>query len=231
VASDLMTLEGEAVPTLVAEPGDRVIVDLGDRRDTTFLLARFVGLEPLDGWIDVAGKQLRGATHGRLRRLVGYAAQGLMLGRGTIADAVRYRAPDTPDSVLYELLGKVGLWPRVEEMPKGAATVLVHGGEPLTVQERALVQLARDLLNTPPLLVLDHLDADLGAAGRETLRRLLVTYPGTVLIAGDHAPEIVSPTHMWRRDAVVPLRGAANPRPGRHVWQPRLDYTRQGRVR
>lgn len=222
VADAVMSRDGNALPTLVAEPGDRVVVDLGDRRETSSLLARFAGLEPLDGSIDVAGRQLRGASHGRLRRLVGYAAQGLMLGRGTIANAVRYRAMDAPDSVVYELLDAVGLSPRVKDLPKGAETVLKHGGEPLTTQERALVQLARALLNSPPLLVLDHLDGDLGVAGRETLRRLLVNYSGTVLIAGDHAAEIVTPTHVWRRDTVA--------RPG-GFWRLQPRATRRAEMR
>src|SRR5262249_49581560 len=116
VAADMMALDGSALPTLIAESGDRVVVDLGDRRETSFLLARFAGLEPLDGSIDVAGKQLGGASHGRLRRLVGYAAQGLMLGRGTIANAVRYRATDASDATVYKLIGTVGLWPRLREL-------------------------------------------------------------------------------------------------------------------
>jgi ABC-type multidrug transport system fused ATPase/permease subunit len=231
VAADMTSLDGNALPTLVAEPGDRVVVDLGDRRDTSSLLARFAGLEPLDGSINIAGKQLRGASHGRLRRLVGYAAQGLMLGRGTIVNAVRYRATDAPDAVVDDLLGAVGLWPRVRDLPKGAETVLRHGGEPLTIQERALVQLARALLNTPPLLVLDHLDADLGIAGRETLCRLLTAYPGTVLIAGDHAAEVVTPTHVWRRDAVLRPGRIGHLQTGESVPQPPPGGVRQAGMR
>jgi len=66
----------------------------------------------------------------------------------------------------------------VAELARGADTILVHGGEPLTIPERARLLLARAILDEPPLLVFDHLDADLGQDGRATMRRLLADYPG-----------------------------------------------------
>jgi hypothetical protein len=57
-------------------------------------------------------------------------------------------------------------------------------------------------LGDPPLLVFDHLDADLGKDGRSTMRRLLADYPGVVILASDDPDQIVTPTHVWRRDGV-----------------------------
>jgi ABC-type transport system involved in cytochrome bd biosynthesis fused ATPase/permease subunit len=122
-----------------------------------------------------------------------------LLGRGTITSAVLYRAPDTPAERAEEVLGKVGLSARMAALPRGRQTVLRQGGQPLTLPERARVQLGRALLNTPPLLILDHLDDDLGAEGRATLGKILGGYQGVVLIASDH-PDVVAPTQMWQGD-------------------------------
>jgi ABC-type protease/lipase transport system fused ATPase/permease subunit len=84
-------------------------------------------------------------------------------------------------------------------LPRGRQTVLRQGGQPLTLPERARVQLGRALLNTPPLLILDHLDDDLGAEGRATLGKILGGYEGVVVIASDH-PDVVAPTQMWQAD-------------------------------
>lgn len=104
--------------------------------------------------------------------------------------------------MLDRLLAEVDLADRMAELEEGADTLLVHGGEPLTIPERARLLLARAILDDPPLLVFDHLDADLGKDGRTTMRKLLTNYPGVVILASDHPDQIVTPTHIWRPDGV-----------------------------
>jgi ABC-type protease/lipase transport system fused ATPase/permease subunit len=57
--------------------------------------------------------------------------------------------------------------------------------------------LARALYGDPPLLVLDHLDDELGEAGRVRLRGLLAAYPGIVLLASDAPEAVMAPTRRW----------------------------------
>jgi len=70
------------------------------------------------------------------------------------------------------------------------------------------------MLNDPPLLVFDHVDSDLGTGGRDMMRRLLVGYPGVVILASDDAHQIVAATHRWR------------PEPD-HLVTPQTQTTRQ----
>lgn len=202
-------ISGElAMQELVAQPGDRIVIATGSKRLNSEALDRLVGLRNLDsGEVFVGGRDLSVAGPKDLRRLVGYAAQGMMLVRGTVARTVRYRSPDTDAEEVDRLLAEVGLADCVAKLPQQADTVLVHGGEPLTIPERARLLLARAILNEPPLLVFDNLDADLGKDGRDTMRRLLSNYPGVVILASDDPDLIVTPTRVWRTETVLPSDG------------------------
>jgi ABC-type multidrug transport system fused ATPase/permease subunit len=195
--------DGTTMADLVARPGERIVLDTGNPRLTSEVLERFVGLrEAYLGQILVAGNDLSVVGPKDLRRLVGYAAQGMRLVRGSVSRNVRYRCPDTGPEEADRLLAEVDLADRVAGLAKGADTILVHGGEPLTIPERARLLLARAMLDNPPLLVFDHLDADLGAEGRTTMRRLLAGYRGVVILASDDPGQIVTPTHHWRPEGV-----------------------------
>jgi ABC-type multidrug transport system fused ATPase/permease subunit len=195
--------DGTTMPELAAQPGARVVVDAGTPRLTSELLERLVGLrEAYVGQVVVSGNDLSFAGPKALRQLVGYAAQGMMLVRGSVSRTVRYRCPDTGPQEVDRLLGLVDLAERVAELSRGADTILVHGGEPLTIPERARLLLARAILDDPPLLVFDHLDADLGQDGRAAMRRLLADYPGVVILASDDPEQIITPTQVWRPDGI-----------------------------
>jgi ABC-type transport system involved in cytochrome bd biosynthesis fused ATPase/permease subunit len=133
---------------------------------------------------------------------VGFAARGMLLGRASIGRTVLYRCPEAQVDEAEPLIDRVGLRGRVTALPKGMRTELRHGGEPLTVPERARLLLARSIFNTPAVLVFDHLDADLGAEGRRIMSDILRDYPGVVLMASDDPYCVCTPTHIWRRDAV-----------------------------
>lgn len=209
---------GGTMPALDARPGERIVVDAGSTRLTSEVLERFAGLrEAYRGRIVVSGSDLSVTSPKDLRRLVGYAAQGMMLARGSISRTIRYRSPETGPEVVSGLLAQAGLTDRVAELAFGADTILVRGGEPLTISERARLLLARALLDDPPLLVFDHLGADLGRDGRTIMRSLLGEYPGVVILAGDDADQVVTPTHLWRTDGVHAIAPTPDASAGRRT--------------
>lgn len=194
--------DGRALPQFLATPGDRIVVDTGDRTVNSELLARMAGLNPSRGSVLVNGRDLSEVGPNELRALVGYAAQGMMLVRGTILRTVRYRCPDASIGEGEEALTTVGLRARVAALPEGVRTRLVHGGEPLAIAERARLLLARAAFREPPLMVLDNLDADLGGDGRDMMRTLLKDFPGVVIVASDDPGVIIDPTAAWRPEPV-----------------------------
>jgi ABC-type multidrug transport system fused ATPase/permease subunit len=195
--SDL-SVQGRILPTLEARAGDRVLIHCTEPDSATFVCRALLGLESGSrASVCIDDLELLTLPPAMRRICVGYAAHGGRLERGSIARALQYRRPDLPSSTVSLSLASVGLMERVRALPEGERTLLRSGGEPLTRSERARLQLARALLGTPPLLVLDHLDLDLGSDGCALARRLLEDYPGVVIIASENPGALVTSFRVW----------------------------------
>ncbi|MFF2318204.1 ABC transporter transmembrane domain-containing protein [Arthrobacter sp. NPDC058097] len=196
--SGLKSPSNQPLPDLNARAGDRIVLQSSEPGAATevFGMLLTVRTNPqLDIWVD--GHYLRSEPGTERRRLTGYAGQGGFIERGTIARAVRYRRPDLAPELTAEALARVGLSSRVAGLPRAEHTVLRRGGEPLTISERARLQIARAVFGDPPLLLLNHIDFDLGAEGRPVLAQILRHYPGVAIMATEH-PELLVPEYaVW----------------------------------
>ncbi len=204
VFEGIVDAAGRRLPTVRARPRERILLQTGDASMDTSVLDQLAGLEATEAaTLRVGDVDLLSASPGRRRRTVGYAAHGALHPRTSVRRAVGYRAATPPGDEVHDLLDKVGLTDRVGALPDGIETVLVRGGEPLTLPDRARLALARALFNEPPLLVFDHLDADLGQEGRAVMRNLLRDYPGVVVAATDIHHEIMETTLIWNHRRVT----------------------------
>lgn len=199
------TMAGEAARTAGAEPlpdlevgaGARVLLTGSSCERVGLVLATLAGAEaPAAGGLVVDDVVLPDAGDRARRTVVGFVARAMPLERGTVLRAVRYRHPKGTMGEVDDVLSRVGLRDRLAELPDGLRTRLKHGGSPLTREERTLLLLARATFGDPALLLLDHVEADLGPRGREVLRAVLDVFPGVVLAAA-HDPEHLRPTHFW----------------------------------
>lgn len=189
---------GPAVPDLCAEPGQRVVIRSAAPEDASALCRALIGLDAgVAARVLVGDLNILALAPAVRRTFLGYAGSGVNLERGSIARAVRYRRPDLPPSVTAPSLAAVGLLERVNALPAGDQTRLHAGGKPLTRSERARLQLARAALGDPALLVLDHIDRDLGAAGCTMARAVLNSYPGVVVIASENPGALVEDFKWW----------------------------------
>jgi ABC-type multidrug transport system fused ATPase/permease subunit len=113
----------------------------------------------------------------------------LPLLRGTIAGNLRYRARRATPEAMWQALAAVGLDAVLATWPQGLATPVREGGRNLPSVVRHRLALARALIGTPALLLVD--DFDLLLEGDEALDRplaeLLRSPPCTVVIA-THTP-------------------------------------------
>lgn len=177
-----LEIDGQAVPDLYAQPGDRILVAGSDPHRQRHLLELLLGeLRPAPGGIVSAGGVMLADAAPKLRRkLLGLASEPAAIERGTIERFVRYRTGDdrldtTP------LLEQVGIADVVAALPRGVRTQLRRGGQPLAPQHRAALKLARALAAEPPLLIVDRIQASLNEPGRRALDRIRATYPGIII--------------------------------------------------
>ena len=205
-----MVVQGERVPMLQAHAGDVIHLRSQDPgRVHPFLLNLLAGqnttAEPgqpmpeLEMVVD--GYDYTLAPGRQRRKLLGHASVRVPLERGTVSRAITYRKPSATGEETTEALARVGLDQALANLPKGADTRIKNGGHPLTGSQIARLKLGRALLDDPPLLVLDGIDADLDEEGLRLLRRELEDYPGVVLFTSQN-PGRVAPDHrVWTVDA------------------------------
>lgn len=205
-----MVVQGQRVPLLHAGAGDVIQIRSHDPgRIQPFLVNLLAGqntaAEP-DGALPdlemaVDGYDYTRAPGRQRRKLLGHASVRVPLERGTVSRAITYRNPKATDEQTRAALARVGLDRVLEEFPRGEDTRLKNGGQPLTGSQVARLKLGRALLDNPPLLVLDGIDADLDGEGLRLLRAELEAYPGVVLFTSQNPGRIAPGHRVWTVDA------------------------------
>ena len=139
------------------------------------LLARIV--DPDFGTVSINGLDLQRATFESLREVVGYVTQDAFLFNDTVRNNLLLAKFDATEADLLEALAGAQLRAAVERLPSGLDTVVGERGVRLSGGERQRLAIARLLLRTPDVVVLDeataHLDDCTEATIREALRSTL----------------------------------------------------------
>jgi putative ABC transport system ATP-binding protein len=140
---------------------------------TTFakLLTRL--MDPIEGHVLVNGVDLRRIAFADLRNRVVMVPQDGFLFDGTIADNVRYGAPDADDAEVASSFDRLGLGDWLAGLPDGVTTQVGQRGESLSAGERQLVALARAYIADPDLLLLDEATSAVDPATELRIQRAL----------------------------------------------------------
>ena len=134
------------------------------------LLARFQ--DPQEGRILLDGVDLRDLDLSALRRRIAIVAQDTILLDASLADNVRYGAPQASDAEVAEALRAAKLDELIARLPQGANTRVGERGARLSGGERQRLAIARALLADPLVLVLDEATTGIDA---DTERDILAT--------------------------------------------------------
>ena len=118
-----------------------------------------------------------------LRRQVAYVSADIPLIRGSLKKNITYGAGDVDTGELDRILSACDLIELVARVPGGLDARIAEGGTNLSQGERVRVSLARALLSSPKILLLDEADANLDLRAIRALNRVLECFDGTVIMA------------------------------------------------
>ncbi len=147
-------------------------------------IPRFI--EPCAGEILINGIDVRRVSLDVLRKGVGFVFQQEALFSRSIADNIRYGAPDATDAQMREAARIAGAADFIEALPEKYETMLGRRGARLSVGQKQRIAIARALIRKPDVLVLDEPTAPLDPGSEADLMRTLRD------IARDHIVLIVA---------------------------------------
>ncbi len=123
----------------------------------------------VSGSISIDGTDLKKIRMADLRRNIAIVSQEIFLFRGTIADNIRYARPDAGMDEVIAAARAAGAHDFILSLPEGYQTVVGGGSRSLSGGERQRISIARALLLSPSLLILDEATA---AMDTETERQI-----------------------------------------------------------
>jgi ATP-binding cassette subfamily B protein len=141
--------------------------------------------EPTTGSVTINGVDVRDASHASLSATVGVVTQDPHLFHDTLRANLLYARPGASTDEIDAALASAQIAELVASLPKGLDTVVGERGYRLSGGEKQRVALARLLLKSPRLVVLDeataHLDAESEAAVQRALDETMATRTSLVI--------------------------------------------------
>lgn len=123
------------------------------------LIARFYEFQ--QGRLLIDGYDIRTFDLAQYRKQLGIVSQVPFLFSGTVADNIRYAAPDVSDEEMLRMAREIGGGEWLETLPMGIQTEVGERGARLSMGQRQLVALMRVLMQKPAIFILDEATASI----------------------------------------------------------------------
>ena len=129
------------------------------------------------GSIEVGGFDIRDLTMKSLRENIGVVMQDAHLFHDTIGENLRYAKPDATEAEMQAACESAQIWSLVSSLPNGFDTMVGERGHRLSGGEKQRLAIARLLLKSPQVVILDeataHLDSENEALVHQALSAAL----------------------------------------------------------
>jgi ATP-binding cassette subfamily B protein len=131
--------------------------------------------DPISGAVRIGGVDVRDVTLQSLADTVGVVTQDAHMFHDTIRANLLYARPDAAERDLVAACQAARIWSMISSLPDGLDTVVGDRGYRLSGGEKQRVALARLLLKSPPVVVLDEATAHLDSESEAAIQRALST--------------------------------------------------------
>ncbi len=147
---------------LIVQPGETLALvghTGAGKSSIAKLIARFY--EYQEGRLLVDGLDIRTFDLAQYRKQLGIVSQVPFLFSGTVADNIRYAAPNVSDEEMSQMARRIGDGEWLETLPNGIQTQVGERGGRLSMGQRQLVALMRVLMQKPAIFILDEATASI----------------------------------------------------------------------
>jgi ATP-binding cassette subfamily B protein len=197
-----VSIDGVLEDVTLTAPGGCVVAITGPNGAGKSTMLALVSrlISPTSGRILLDGQDVACVTRASLRDAIGMMSADLPLLRGTAEMNIRYRCANASPEEISRVAALCGVEYLLAPDADGKPRRLRDRGRNLSLGERQRVQLARALLGTPRILLLDEAEANLDELISERVGDLLEHYPGTVLMVTHRPSWIRKADYIWRVD-------------------------------
>lgn len=176
------------IARLEIQQGERIaLLGRNGAGKSTLLQALAGGVELVSGEARLDSLSIPQIDMADLRRNVGMLSQNARLFYGTLRENLTLGAPQASDDAIFEILDVCGAAGFVRQMAKGLDHPIMEGGSGLSGGQRQSILLARMLLRSPNIVLLDEPTASLDDhTEREFIQRLNQWLGNRTLIVATH---------------------------------------------
>ena len=199
--------------TLDISPGTVTMISGPNGSGKTSIIGLLMGLfRPVSGTMTMDGIPYDEVDMRAVRRRIGFAAQHPTILTGSIADNIRFGAPEASDADLWQAahIGTVDDF--IVDFPLGYDHMLGAEGRTLSGGQRHRIAIARALIRNPQLVILDEPTSHLDAGTLHRIITNLSRLPSNpaILITTHHPRVIDSVDHLYHIEGRRLIRDTAD---------------------
>ena len=128
-----------------------------------------------EGAISIDGHDIRDLTMESLRDSIGIVMQDAHLFHETIAENLRYAKQDATEEEMIQACKSAQIWNLIDSLPNGFETMVGERGHRLSGGEKQRLAIARLLLKSPSVVILDEATAHLDSENEQLVHAALQT--------------------------------------------------------